>query len=607
MKPRKYPQIGYLDGWRYQSAILSGCREIIKHENELNKLNVFPIPDRDTGSNLKKTLIPLLEKFPVPETRIGIVSQNMADSAVRSALGYSGIIFSQILMGLAEAMHNQKRIYPGNLGIIISNAVKKAYQSVEKPVEGTILSVLREWAEEVSRIGPETRDFTDILEASYQKALTALKDTPDQLEILRRNRVVDAGGKALVYFLEGILDFVENGRLERISSERIHAKEYPLQDGTAFPYCVECCVRTQGLNRKELIEKLGEIGQDLIFYGAAHFAKLHINTQNPEAVFSLVSSYGELSSRKILPCPPDPSSWEKKSFCLVTDSTCDLKVDLIENHNVYFVPIKVQVGDNIYTDRWNLIPEEFYRIFSASSSLPKTSQPGLMDFNRVYRHLLMHYQSIISLHLSKALSGTFQTAVQASQSVSPERISVIDGKNISVGLGLILREGIGALSQGKNREEVILRLKTAADNTHIFIGLPTLKYLVKGGRITKTKGFLAKILNINPILSISNEGTLIPVSKAKGEKNLEQKILDKVYERVKSASAKFSIAVAHTNAPDIADRVAQNIKNDLRQEAAFVMSASPALGAHAGPGAFGIAVRIAEAHSSPGSDDTLNI
>lgn len=607
MKTRKYPQIGYLDGHRYQSAILSGCAEIIKHEKELNRLNVFPIHDQDTGSNLKKTLMPLVEKFPVPEARIGIISQDMADSAVLSALGYSGIIFSQIFMGLAEALQNQKRIYPDNLSFIISNAVKKAYQSVDEPVEGTILSVLREWSEEVSRICPKTGDIARILEVSYQKALAALKDTPNQLEVLRKNRVVDAGGKALVFFLEGILDFVKKGRLERISSERICSKEYAMQDSAAFPYCAECCVRTQNLNRKELIKKLSEVGQDLIFYGAAHFAKLHINTHNPEAVFSLVSSYGEVSSKKIFPCSSDPSFWKKQPFCLVTDSTCDLMFDLIENNNVYFVPIKVQAGDNVYTDRWDLIPEEFYRILSAATSLPKTSQPGLMDFTRIYRHLLMHNQSIISVHLSKALSGTFQTAVQASQSVDPERISVVDGKNISVGLGLVLLEGIKALEGGKTREEAILKLKTAADNTHIFIGLPTLKYLVKGGRITKTKGVIANILNINPILSISDEGKLIPVSKARGGKNLEQKILNKAYQRAKIASREFSIAVAHTNAPDIAGRIAQNIKKDLRQDAVFVMSASPALGAHAGPGAFGIAVRNAEDHSPPAPDDTLNI
>ena len=270
-----------MDGYRYQSAILSGCDEITKHEKELNRLNVSPIPDQDTGANLKKTLIPLVEKFPVPESRISIISQDMADSAVQSALGYSGIIFSQIFMGLAEALQNQQRIYADNLSIVISNAVKKAYQSVEEPVKGTILSVLRECSEEVSGICSETGDFAQILEISYQKALVALNNTPNQLEVLRKNKVVDAGGKAFVYFLEGILDFVKNGKLERISSDRIFSQEYVLRDSAASPYCVECCVKAQNLNRKGLIKKLNRIGQDLIFYGATHFAKFHINIQNP--------------------------------------------------------------------------------------------------------------------------------------------------------------------------------------------------------------------------------------------------------------------------------------------------------------------------------------
>lgn len=607
MKTRKHPQVGYLDGYRYQSAILSGCKKIIKHEKELNKLNVFPIPDRDTGANLKKTLIPLVENYPIPESSISFISKQIADSAVRSALGYSGIIFSQILLGLAEALQNQKRIYPDDLGIVLSHAVKKAYQAVEDPVEGTILTVLREWSEESARICTETDDFTHILEGSYQKALLVLNNTPNQLEVLRKNKVVDAGGKAFVCFLEGILDFVRNGRLARISSKRIFSQDYVSPDHTLSPYCVECCVKGPNLNRIGLIKQLRGIGRDLIFYSAAHFAKFHINTQNPEETISLASTFGDVSSKKILPVSPDPSSTKKQPFCLVTDSTCDLMDELIEKHDIYFIPIKVQAGDDLFTDRWNLIPEEFYGILSASSSLPKTSQPSLTDFTRIYRHLLLHYQSIISVHLSKALSGTFQTAVQASQSVSPERIAVRDGKNISVGLGLVLLEGMGAMRQGKNKEDTILRLEAAAQNTQIFIGLPTLKYLVKGGRITKTKGIVANILNINPILSINDEGKLSPVNKARGKKNLEKRILDMAYKRAQKTSGGFSIAVAHTNAPDTADRIAQNINKTLGQDVALVTNASPALGVHAGPGAFGIAVRNEEDHSPPEPEDTLNI
>ena len=238
-----------------------------------------------------------------------------------------------------------------------------------------------------------------------------------------------------------------------------------------------------------------------------------------------------------------------------------------------------------------------------SHVFPKTSQPSLGDFTRSYQHLLMHYQTIISIHLSKALSGTFQTAVQASQSVSPERITVIDGKNVSVGLGLVLVEGLKAIEHKKSHEEAVQRIKDAALNTHMFIGLPTLKYLVKGGRITKTKGIIAHLLNMNPILTISAEGKLIPVSKARGKKIIEKKIFGLIDQKKQKTTGELSFAVAHTNAPEIGERISQRIKKDFELGSVLVMNASPVLGAHAGPGAYGIALQD---HSFITSDDTSN-
>ena len=111
MKKSHFPQINYLDGFRYQRAILAGCKEIISHEGKLNKINVFPIPDNDTGSNLKKTLMPIIEKYPLWQTGINISSRGIADTAIASALGYSGIIFSQFLSGFADGVKNHKKIF----------------------------------------------------------------------------------------------------------------------------------------------------------------------------------------------------------------------------------------------------------------------------------------------------------------------------------------------------------------------------------------------------------------------------------------------------------------------------------------------------------------
>jgi DegV family protein with EDD domain len=597
--------ISYLDGIRYQQAIIAGCKEIIRHEKELNRINVFPIPDKDTGSNLKKTLMPLVSHYPIKQTMINRISHAIADVAVQSALGYSGIIFSQIFLGLSEGLQKYDRIHPENLGSVALSAVHKAYHSIKHPYEGTILTVLKVWSEEINRLSPLEKDFTQILESSYQKAFYALKNTPNQLEILKISRVVDAGGKAWIYFLEGILHFIKRGKLYKFKREVEPTQTISYQERSAAPYCAECCVKAKNLDRVGLIEKLSRVGKELIFYGAAHFAKIHLHTHDPEKVFSRVSLFGEISSKKIFKLDPSASHQKMEPICLIADSTCDLSEDLIENNQVYFVPLKVQAGDKVYTDRWDLIPEEFYGLMGTSPTLPQTSQPSLMDFSRIYRHLLLHYRSIISVHLSKALSGTYQTALQASRQTSPERISVVDGNSISVGLGLILLEGIRALHCSLHKEEILTKIENAANRSKIFLGLPTLKFLVKGGRITKTKGFIAKILGINPILTIDPEGKLISIAKARGKKRLEEKIMELAYKKIEKKSDRISIAIAHTNALDIGDRIARRLADSFGLETDLVLNASPALGAHAGPGAFGIAVLEAEDYSTPDSNLTL--
>jgi DegV family protein with EDD domain len=589
-------QIRYLDGLRYQHAVLAGLREIISHEKELNRINVFPIPDKDTGSNLRKTFMPIIEKFPLRETSIDKISRSIADVAVDYSLGYSGIVFAQFLSGFAEGIKDYKRISTRNIPGAAALAVARAYESLEHPQEGTVLTVFKEWADELKKLSLTIDDFVLLLQKSLKKAFSALKKTPQQLEILRKNRVVDAGGKAFVYFLKGIVRFIEKGRLLPVASQKKlpHLVKEAVHEEKE-QYCAECCIWRSNLDRLGLVKKLNSLGQDLIFHSSLNFAKIHIKTGNPEEIFSCVSQFGDITSKRVFKFAPDLAASEKRHLAFVSDTTCDISDELIEESDIYFVPVKFQAMDRVYTDKVDIIPEEFYQIMKQSPTLPKTSQPSLMDFSRVYEHLLVHYQSIISVQLSGALSGTFQTAFQASNNIDPQRITVLDGRNISVGLGLIMMEGIKARKEGLDDESLLMRIKEAIQNNKIFIGLPTLKYLVKGGRVTKAKGLIARILNINPILSISQEGTLEPIGKTRGKKSLEQKVLDMVLEVIKKRETihpepSYSFAVAHTNAPESGKRIAEKIKEVMGQEVSLVMNASPVLGAHAGPGAVGIAL-----------------
>ncbi len=597
-------QIKYLDGLRYQYAVVAGLKEVISHEKELNKINVFPIPDKDTGSNLRKTFTPIIEKYPLHETSLNRSSRSVADDAIVSALGYSGIIFAQFLSGFAEGIKDCKRATIENIPEAAAMAVGRAYESLEHPQEGTILTVFKKWSDEIKRISSTIDDFVSLLRKSLNRAYLALKETPQQLEVLRKYRVVDAGGKAFIYFLEGIVRFIEKGKLQPVSLQKIQPaleKRAVFEEGAQN--CAECCVRKTSLDRLALIEKLNSLGQDLIFHGSSNFAKIHIRAEDPEEIFSRVSQFGEVTSKRVFKFASTVPASERKVLAFVSDTTCDIYDEYIENNDIYFIPVKFQTMDRVFTDKVDIIPEEFYEILKQSPSLPKTSQPSLMDFSRIYEHLLVHYQAVISVHVSGGLSGTFQTAHQAAHNIDPQRITVLDGNNISVGLGLIMADGIKAVKEGLSIEPLLTRVKKAIENIEIFIGLPTLKYLVKGGRVTKTKGIIASILNINPILSINEKGALEAVGKTRGKKNLERKILDIVFEKVRMAEEahldldiqkehkremSFLLAVAHTNAPELGKRIAEKIKERLDKEVTLVMNASPALGVHAGPGAIGI-------------------
>jgi len=427
-----------------------------------------------------------------------------------------------------------------------------------------------------------------------KEARSALADTPNQLEVLNKYNVVDAGGKAFTYFLQGIIDFVKKGKLQHVSrlKKRVSV-EIKAEDIKKAQFCAECCVQREGLERMRLIETLNSLGRDLIFYGSSQFAKIHVNTEKPEDVFTCVEKFGDVTQKKIFTFEPEPPDHEKEALAFVSDTTCDIADEYIENNDIYFVPVKVQTADKIYTDKVDIIQEEFYEIMNSSSIPPKTSQPSLVDFSRVYKHLLVHYKSIIAVQLSGALSGTYQTARQAAYSVNPKRIIVLDGKNISVGLGIIVMEGIKAVRDGLEYEKVLGRINEAVENVTIFIGIPTLKYLVKGGRVTKTKGLIARILNINPILTIDKQGSLVPKGKTRGKKKLEQKLFDMLSEAIKEPKATHpgydvSVAVAHTNDPHSGKSLAEKISQDLGLPVIMIMNAAPVLGAHAGPGALGV-------------------
>jgi len=592
-------KIRYIDGIRCSRAVMAGCQEVISHEKELNKINVFPIPDKDTGSNLKKTFQLLSANISLQEASLSKSGEKIAESLESSALGYSGTVFAEFFSGLSRGINEFQKIPAKDFTHAVEKASTRVWESFENPVEGTALSVIKRWAECVKELASATDDFYVLLKKSYKEAVSALKNTPDQLPVLKENGVVDAGGKAFVYFLKGILDFTEKGVLTSVHKrvEEKGQKSRVEKKVGQERFCVECCVRRENLDRMGLVKELRSIGKDLIFYSSLNFAKIHVRAQDPKSILSCVSRFGRISSEKTWDITKSDPSEIKKPLAIVTDTTCDIPEKYVENQDIYFVPVKFHARNRVYTDKVDIIPEEFYDILESSPEIPKTSKPSIRDFTRVYKDLLLHYESVLSIQLSGGLSGTFQTALKAAKKVDRQKIKVLDSKNLSVGLGLIVLEGIESLKKSMSLEGIITRLENAIQNIDIFIGIRTMKYLIKGGRVTKAKGILAKLFHINPILSLDHRGSLVPVGKVRGQKKLGEEILSFVFRKIekeRQEKEKFVTAVAHVNARDSGERIKKRITQKLRKKPVMVMNASPVLGAHAGPGTIGVAVLRAE-------------
>lgn len=273
---------------------------------------------------------------------------------------------------------------------------------------------------------------------------------------------------------------------------------------------------------------------------------------------------------------------------LVGDSTCDLGPDWFTQHDVRLVPLKVLFGQETYLDWVELTPEGFYEKLAAAATLPKTSQPSPADFAAAYNELAQAgCEEIVSIHLTSALSGTFESATMAAAD-SPVPVRIVDTRTVSQATGLVIKIAAEARDAGKSAEEIEAAARHAADNARLFFVLDTLEYLVKGGRAGKAAGLAASVLNIKPILTFNSEGTIEPFKKVKGLKKALAELADHVAKDADGSTVRLSIL--HGAAPHIADQMRAALEQaGVSYELDTVESVGAVIGTYAGPGAVGVA------------------
>ncbi len=292
-----------LDGPAYAKFITAGSYFVRKYRQVLNDLNVFPVPDGDTGTNMYLTVRQAaIEAGKVRDAPLSGVAEAAAAGSLMGARGNSGVIISQMLRGFAHHVRHRSEIDTFVLATGMREAVQAARQALVRPVEGTILSVADAAAEAAYRLALHENDFYRLCNGVLRAANEALERTPEQLPILKEAGVVDAGGAGFVYFLEGVLRFLPENKVRATAFPRRPLRQRvftPQQHVGERKFCTEFILEQARCSPFELREALQARGDSLIVAGEMPTLKVHIHTDDPEAVQGLASKHGSLTRVKV--------------------------------------------------------------------------------------------------------------------------------------------------------------------------------------------------------------------------------------------------------------------------------------------------------------------
>ncbi len=275
-------------------------------------------------------------------------------------------------------------------------------------------------------------------------------------------------------------------------------------------------------------------------------------------------------------------------IALVTDSTCDLSKDLLEEKGIEFLPLKIIYKDNQYLDRVDIEPQEVFDHFE--KEIPSTSMPSPSEVKEKYLELKEKgYTHIISLHISAGLSGTYNICRMVSEELDEINVEVIDSQMLSMGLGrlvLYAKELIDAKEHNFNR--IVEMVKEKKDKIELYFIVETLKYLKEGGRIGKVRGTIAELLNIKPIISINEEGEYYTFDKVRSRKKSIKRLINLTKEKIKDGL--YKVDVMHADAKDEALEIFDKLKGLPNVKDALLGEISPAMVVHSGPGLIGVCI-----------------
>jgi DegV family protein with EDD domain len=594
--------IAYVDGPRLARSFMAAADWVAAGRDEINRINVFPVPDGDTGTNFSLTLrsvsdaLRALGDAPLPAT-----AKTAARGAVLGARGNSGMMLAHFMLGFAEALEGRETASARDIAAAIRRGSDKLYASLDDPREGTILTVAREAALAAERAAADSPDITVFMNRMLAEGEVALAHTPELMAVLKEAGVVDAGGKGFVRMIEGVVRLIDGDPILAVTESSAEFAVIPAADVEVaaerdFQFCTEVMVQSEQLPpANEVRAAIRRFGGSVQVVLAGDILKVHVHTDTPEAVFTCAARWGTVSATKAEDMRAQHrrlSHQNRRPVAVVTDSSADLPDAVLDRHHIALVPLQILFGDVVYRDRVELRPEAFYTTMRGSRAHPTTSQPTPAEFVRVLRDARGEADEVVAVLVASRLSGTFQAGMMAAKAANIDGVQFVDSASASLGLGLLALRAAELAESGWTATAIAEELRRIRRQSGALITVDRFDNLLRSGRVTRGKAWLAGVLDVKPILGLDLEGAIIPVDRVRGRENVVPRVLSLLERRLTPRPRALRFGIVHAEAPEPAERLRQALMAAYQPRDCFVTLATGVLGAHVGFGAWGVFYQV---------------
>lgn len=585
-------EIHYLDANTLHSAFLTACNSIVSNREKLNAINLFPVADGDTGDNMSATALAVIHHSSTKPT-LNETFQSLANSALIGARGNSGMIFSQFFSGLTETPLSSEQIDTVTFAQLITKASKSVRSAILHPVEGTIITVIDAWSTSISKVAREFTCFKKLLQHTLSEANHALQSTADTLPVLKKAQIVDAGALGFYHFISGFADYLVNPQL--INKDQVHLEcsephhELPA-DGSPPEqrYCTEITLSGESINRAALANQLEQFGDSVVSSGNAELCRFHLHCKQPAAVFESLFDVGRINKAKAedMLRQFQMIHQRKCSIALVTDSSADVPQEVLDTNQIHIIQLNMHLDGHNLIDRICINQDSFYDRLATLKSYPKTSFPSPAAIEEQIRHIASHYEDVLILPISQALSGTHDAIVKATERFP--NVHVINSRQTSGGLGLLVTHAAQLIEAGLSIEEIKKELLVKIPKINLFVYVEHFESMIRSGRINKISGRIAQFAHIKPIISINSMGKGVLFDKAFSETRALAKLVSHV-ETIRQNEILETYGLIHAGVPEKTLQFAQLTTEAFGQPPAFIEYVSSAIGLHAGKGCIALA------------------